>query len=75
MKGSDIKTELRDLIEKENDTAVLEAIKTLLMKSSLDPKLKKKLTDRAVKADEDIVAGRVNSRAEIESKLNARLGI
>jgi len=28
MKGSDIKTELRDLIEKENDTAVLEAIKT-----------------------------------------------
>jgi hypothetical protein len=75
MKGSDIKTELRDLIEKENDTAVLEAIKILLMKSSLDPELKKKLTDRAVKADEDIVTGRVNSRAEIESKLNARLGI
>lgn len=75
MKGSDIKTELRALIEKENDTAVLEAIKTLLTKSSLDPELKKKLTDRALKAEDDISKGRVHSRAEIESKLKTRLGL
>ena len=56
MEPIDIKEELRTLIEKENDLHILEAIKTLLVKSSLDPILKEKLTSRALKAEEDIKA-------------------
>jgi len=54
MKATDIKQELRMLIDKEKDLHILEAIKTLLVKSSLDPILKEKLTSSALKAEEDI---------------------
>lgn len=37
MNATDIITELRELIDNETDLHVLEAIKTLLKKSSLDP--------------------------------------
>lgn len=75
MKATDIKQELWTLIEREKDLHVLEAIKTLLVKSSLDPILKEKLTSRALKAEEDIQAGRVHSRKEFEKKLDNRLGL
>ena len=75
METVDIKTELQALIENETDNSILEAIKTLLKKSSLDPILKQKLTSRALKAEEDIATGRVMDRKELESKLNSRLGI
>ncbi|MEO0555106.1 MAG: hypothetical protein AAF149_18000 [Bacteroidota bacterium] len=75
MKAIDIKQELRSLIDQENDLHILEAIKTLLQKSSLDPVLKEKLTSRALKANEDIKAGRVYSREEAEAKIKERMGI
>lgn len=75
MRGTDIKQELRTLIENENDLHVLEAIKTLLVKSSINPILKEKLTSRALKAEEDIRTGRVYTREEIEKKLDSRLGL
>ena len=75
MRTVDIKTELRELIEKETDSSILETIKTLLKKSSLNPTLKEKLSSRALKAEEDIIAGRVMNRKELEIRLNKRLGI
>lgn len=75
MNTRDIKQELRRLIEEEKDLHILEAIKTLLVKSSLDPILKEKLTLRALKAEEDIQAGRVYTRKEFEKKLDNRLGL
>lgn len=75
MKATDIKQELRILIEKEKDLHILEAIKTLLVKSSLDPILKEKLTLRALKAEEDILSGRVYTREEFEKRLDKRLGL
>ena len=75
MKAEDIKTELRELIEKETDSSILEAIKTLLKKSSLNLILKEKLTFRALKAEQDISSGQVMDRKELETKLNGRLGI
>jgi hypothetical protein len=75
MKAEDIKSELRELIEKETDKSILEAIKILLKKSSLKPTLKEKLTSRALKAEEDILEGRFLDRKEIELRLNDRLGI
>ena len=49
METVDIKAELLALIEKETDNSILEAIRTLLRKSSLDPALKQKLTSKALK--------------------------
>ncbi|MEQ8712022.1 MAG: hypothetical protein RIC80_03345 [Cyclobacteriaceae bacterium] len=69
---ADLKTELQALIQNETDDAILEAIRTLLKKSSLDPTLKHKLTSRALKAEEDIANGRVMDRQELEARLNSR---
>jgi len=74
METGDIKAELQALIEKETDNGKLEAIRTLLKKSSLDPILKQKLTSRALKAEDDITAGRVMDRQELEKRLNHRPG-
>ncbi|MEQ9289266.1 MAG: hypothetical protein RIG77_20230 [Cyclobacteriaceae bacterium] len=70
----DIKAELQALIANETDHSILEAIRTLLRKSSLDLTLKQKLMSRALKAEEDIATGRVMNRKELEKSLNSRLG-
>ena len=75
MRTEDIKTELRDLIDNETDSNILEAIMTLLRKSRLNPVLKEKLTSRALKSEEDIRAGRVMERKDFEQRLNDKLGI
>jgi len=75
MRAIDIKEELRVLIDQERDFHILEAIRTLLAKSSLNSTLKAKLTTRALKSEQDIKEGRVLSREEMERKLDNRLGI
>lgn len=62
------------MIENEDDFKLLESIKTLLLKSSLDPVLKEKLASRALKAEKDIQAGRLYSREELEKILETKLG-
>ena len=59
-----IKTELKLLIEREGDMGILKAIKTLLLKTTLDTDLKIKLTGRALRAETDIKEGRVLSKSE-----------
>ncbi len=61
----EIKTELQRMIEQETDVTVLEAIRTLLLKTSLNPILKEKLTTRALKSEEDIATGRIFSKDEV----------
>lgn len=75
MNAADIKSELQKLIEQEKDIHILEAIKTLLKKSSLNAELKEKLTSRALKSEEDINEGRLLNRQELEEKLHGRLDI
>lgn len=65
MNAAAIKTELKELIEKERDLSILKAIKALLRKTSLDTTLRKKLSQRAIRSEEDIKSGRVLSRKEI----------
>ncbi len=60
-----IKTELKELIEREMDLSILKAIKALLKKTTLDTVLREKLTHRAMRSEEDIKEGRVLNRAEI----------
>ncbi|MCH7413696.1 hypothetical protein MM213_09380 [Belliella sp. R4-6] len=75
MGAINIKEEIRSLIEKENDHHVLELIKNLLTKSSLEPILKEKLTSRALNAEKNIREGEVYTREEVEKKLENSLGI
>ena len=65
MSAVEIKTELQQMIEHENDISILEAIRTILLKTGLNPVLKEKLTLRALKSEEDIKAGRVFSKEEV----------
>lgn len=68
MSTIEIKTELQQMFEKENDIRILEAIRTILQKTSLNPMLKEKLTERALKSERDIIEGRLLSKEEIEQR-------
>ena len=72
MNAIEIKTELQRMIEQEKDMSVLEAIRTLLQKTSLDPVLREKLTLRALKSEEDIAAGNLLSKDEIIKQTQRR---
>jgi hypothetical protein len=70
MGANEIKTELWQLIEHETDMSVLQAIHTILLKTGLNPKLKEKLTLRALKSEEDIKANRVFSKQDVVRRTN-----
>ena len=65
MKSTEIKTELQHLIEQETDMSVLQAIRTILLKTGLNPELKEKLTIRALKSEDDIKASRIFDKEEV----------
>lgn len=69
MNTSELKSELKILIENESDPQILTAVKTLLKKSNSELKLKEKLTSRALKAEENIKEGKVYDRKEAEQRL------
>jgi hypothetical protein len=64
MSTIEIKSELQQMIEREMDMHVLEAIRTILQKTSLDPMLKEKSTNRALQAEKDIAAGQLFTKDE-----------
>lgn len=70
MKAAEIKTELQQLIERETDMSILQAIHTILLKTGLNPKLKEKLTIHALKSEEDIMASRVFDKEEVIRRTN-----
>ncbi len=70
MSTLEIKTELQQMIERETDVSILQAIRKILLKTGLDPILKEKLTTRALKSEEDIKAGRVFSKEEVIQRTN-----
>ena len=57
MTTAGIKTELQQMIEHETDMTVLQAIHTILQKTSLNPLLREKLTARALRSEEEIKGG------------------
>lgn len=73
MSAMAIKTELKELIELERDLSILKAIKALLKKTTLDSVLREKLTQRAIRSEEDIKEGRVLNRAEIIRQTDKRI--
>lgn len=67
-----LRTELSDLIAKEKNASLLEVLKDILAGGSKNALLKAKLTSRALKAEEDLAAGRVLSTAQVRNRLAAR---
>jgi len=72
MSTTEIKVELQRMIEQEKDISVLEAIRTILQKTSLDPILKEKLTTRALQSEKDIAEGRLLSKDEVALRTRRR---
>ncbi|MCA2951407.1 hypothetical protein [Microcystis sp. M112S1] len=70
MGAMEIRTELQQMIEHETDLSVLQAIRTILLKTGLNPVLKEKLTARALRSEDDIKAGRVYSKEEVIQRTN-----
>lgn len=68
-----IKEEIKQMIDHVEDPAVLDAIKDLLSHSPIDPVLQAKLVSRALKAEEDIKAGRVYTSEEFRNKVNEHI--
>jgi hypothetical protein len=69
-----IKEELKLLIDKEDDPAVLDAIKELLSNPPVNSVLQEKLISRALKSLEDIRAGRVFTKEEVIKRTNHLVG-
>ncbi|MEX0812391.1 MAG: hypothetical protein WD048_09245 [Chitinophagales bacterium] len=65
MSALELKEELRLLIESEEDVEVLEALFTLLKKSKASV-LKRKLSDRAKRSNQQIKNGAFLSREDME---------
>ena len=70
MNTASIKLQIRKMIDEQDDKSVLEAIYILLQKTSLNPQLKLKLTNRALKAEKDIAENRVFSKKEMIERTN-----
>ena len=72
MSTVELKTELQQMIERKMDTRVLEAIRTILQKTSLDPLLKEKLTKRALQSEKDISTGLVFTKDEASKRIGRK---
>ena len=60
-----------------NNEKVFDELESVLVRErqNLEPVLKEKLTSRALKAEDDIKAGRVMDRKTLEERLNRKLGL
>ena len=63
-----IKEELHAMINQESDVKILEAILSILQKTTLNPVLRQKLTNRALKSEEAIAEGKVISLTEVKHR-------
>ncbi len=68
-----IKTEIKNIIDQVEDLDILEAVRTILQKSRLDPVLKDKLTQRAIRSEQDIEDERLLSRNDLVERTNSSL--
>jgi hypothetical protein len=67
-----LRTELSELIAKEKNASLLEVLKDILSGGSKNALLKAKLTARALKAEEDLAAGRILSTDQVRERLASR---
>ena len=73
MSTTELKSELKLLIDSEPNASILEAIHYLLKSASANDILKVKLSSRALKSEADIMEGRVMDRSEFEKRVKQGL--
>ena len=73
MSTTELKSELKLLIDSEPNASILEAIHSLLKSASANDILKVKLSSRALKSEADIMEGRVMDRSEFEKRVKQGL--
>lgn len=66
--------ELVNQLDDEKQLQILEELKQIL-EPELNPILKDKLSRRVDNAEEDIKLGRVFTRAQVEQRINKKLGL
>lgn len=69
------KLHLFEAILSLNSEAIIDKLESVLEEEKLDPETQKIMESRALKAEEDIKAGRVYTLEEAEARLNTRLGL
>jgi CO dehydrogenase/acetyl-CoA synthase beta subunit len=70
---SQLKEEIKELIIQEEDIKILEEVKSMLAQKHPDPVMKEWMTERALKAEEDIKEGRVYTAEEVRERIFSRL--
>ncbi|MFD1000517.1 hypothetical protein ACFQ21_14425 [Ohtaekwangia kribbensis] len=64
MKVAEIKNEIQKLVETENNPDILNNVYEILEKAQQEARIKEAIIEGALKAEEDIKAGRVYSSEE-----------
>jgi len=72
MNSISLRNELAELISKEKDDSLLEVIRGILSSDSQSALLRAKLTSRALKAEEDLAAGRTLTTDQVRLRLSTR---
>ena len=67
MKVAEIKNEIQKLVETENDPDILNNVYEILEKAQQEARMKEAIIEGALKAEEDIKAGRVYSSEEFKT--------
>ena len=72
MSITELRTASKDMISKEEDPAILEAVYTILNKTNRDAETREELTARAKEAEDDIRLGRTYTVEEVRRKIDAK---
>lgn len=67
MKVAEIKNEIQKLVETENDPGILNTVYEILEKAQQEARMKEAIIEGALKAEEDIKAGRIYSSEELKT--------
>lgn len=70
METIEIKSKLQKLIDEQDDMKILQEIYTFLQETTINPRLRLKLSERAKKSEADIIAGRTFTKEEILQRTN-----
>lgn len=73
MTAIQLKSQLVDLIQKEGNMKLLELVRSLLDRGSESDALRSMMIEGAIRSEQDIAAGRVNTQEEAIAKAKASL--
>ncbi len=74
MSSSEIKSELKTLIDKETDLEFLKDVKAIFDHENVDPSKEQEMISRVLKSEQDIREGKVFTIEESKDRLKKSLG-